>query len=193
VLSRSACAAVLCCPVLQLNKHQRRYGQTVFANTRNAASGSLRLLDPKEAASRHLSFLAYQLVVPQDKVGERCDAEACHAMPPVGCDGSDRHIEAPSMQPAFLSAHVAYVHVWGVGVKRRAERGPFTPLHSKQSDSAKSTWSVMPCADASWFSGFLSALHTPSFFAGCSDAQQPVWRVGAAGAAWLCNNSISHC
>jgi hypothetical protein len=62
--------AVLCCPVLQLNKHQKRYGQTVFANPRNAASGSLRLLDPKEAASRHLSFLAYQLVVPQDKVCE---------------------------------------------------------------------------------------------------------------------------
>jgi NAD-dependent DNA ligase len=61
---------MLCCPVLQLNKHQKRYGQTVFANPRNAASGSLRLLDPKEAASRHLSFLAYQLVVPQDKVCE---------------------------------------------------------------------------------------------------------------------------
>jgi hypothetical protein len=38
----------------------------------------LRLLDPQEAASRHLSFLAYQLVVPQDKVsrGEAGEARA---------------------------------------------------------------------------------------------------------------------
>jgi DNA ligase (NAD+) len=53
---------------MQLNKQQAQLGQVVFANPRNAAAGSLRLFDPQEAASRHLSFLAYQLVVPPDKV-----------------------------------------------------------------------------------------------------------------------------
>ena len=62
---------IVCCVVccMQLNARQAELGQTVFANPRNAAAGSLRLLDPQEAAQRHLSFLAYQLVVPEDKVG----------------------------------------------------------------------------------------------------------------------------
>lgn len=63
-----SCCAVPCCATPQLNERQRLSGQGAFANPRNAAAGSLRLLDPQEAAGRHLSFLAYQLVVPQDKV-----------------------------------------------------------------------------------------------------------------------------
>jgi len=53
---------------MQLNARQVQGGQGVFANPRNAAAGSLRLLDPQEAAQRHLSFLAYQLLVPEGKV-----------------------------------------------------------------------------------------------------------------------------
>lgn len=45
----------------ELNKQQEKEGKTLFANTRNAAAGSLRQLDPKLAASRKLQFLAYDI------------------------------------------------------------------------------------------------------------------------------------
>jgi DNA ligase (NAD+) len=51
--------------IMQLNAQQVAAGQAGFANPRNAAAGSLRLLDPAEAAGRRLSFRAYQLLLPQ--------------------------------------------------------------------------------------------------------------------------------
>ena len=44
-----------------LNERQRRDGQRVFANPRNAAAGSLRQKDPSVTAQRALGFWAYQV------------------------------------------------------------------------------------------------------------------------------------
>lgn len=44
-----------------LNQRQIASGEKVFANPRNAAAGSLRLLDPRETARRPLTFFAYQV------------------------------------------------------------------------------------------------------------------------------------
>lgn len=46
-----------------LNKDRAEKNQTLFANPRNAAAGSVRQLDPKITASRNLSFMAYQVLV----------------------------------------------------------------------------------------------------------------------------------
>lgn len=44
-----------------LNKKNEREGKVLFANTRNAAAGSMRQLDPKLAAERNLDFFAYDI------------------------------------------------------------------------------------------------------------------------------------
>lgn len=46
----------------KLNKEQTKKGEEPFANPRNAAAGAIRQLDPKIAASRGLSFFAWDLV-----------------------------------------------------------------------------------------------------------------------------------
>jgi DNA ligase (NAD+) len=54
-----------------LNEQQRARGQKTFVNTRNAAAGSVRQLDPAIAAQRPLSFFAYGLgeITPVDASG----------------------------------------------------------------------------------------------------------------------------
>ena len=42
-----------------LNKEKAAAGEPLWANPRNAAAGSLKLLDPKEVAERHLSIVFY--------------------------------------------------------------------------------------------------------------------------------------
>jgi DNA ligase (NAD+) len=45
-----------------LNKQQEKEGKTLYANTRNAAAGSIRQLDPKITALRNLQYYAYDIV-----------------------------------------------------------------------------------------------------------------------------------
>lgn len=45
----------------QLNQKREQQGETLFANPRNAAAGSLRQLDPKLAAERSLSIFLYSM------------------------------------------------------------------------------------------------------------------------------------
>lgn len=47
-----------------LNARRLEQGLPAFSNARNAAAGSLRLLDTSEAAARGLSFVAYALLFP---------------------------------------------------------------------------------------------------------------------------------
>ncbi|MFA5936773.1 MAG: NAD-dependent DNA ligase LigA [Candidatus Paceibacterota bacterium] len=45
----------------RLNERNEKEGKPIFANSRNAAAGSLRQLDPKLAKERHLDFFPYEI------------------------------------------------------------------------------------------------------------------------------------
>lgn len=61
--------AVMSKKVLEkLNIKNKKQGKAIFANTRNAAAGSLRQLDPKLASERKLDFFAYDIAEVSDGV-----------------------------------------------------------------------------------------------------------------------------
>lgn len=47
----------------ELNQQRAEAGEPLWANPRNAAAGSLKLLDPREASKRHLSIVFYGIAV----------------------------------------------------------------------------------------------------------------------------------
>ncbi len=54
--------------LVELNKIQTKANKPLFANTRNAAAGSLRQLDPALAASRKLDFFAWDIAQIDDTI-----------------------------------------------------------------------------------------------------------------------------
>src|SRR6185503_9005047 len=49
----------------KMNEERVKAGEPVYANPRNSAAGSLRMLDPSITASRPLRFFGYSIGVPQ--------------------------------------------------------------------------------------------------------------------------------
>ncbi len=53
----------------KINDAREKAGQSIFANPRNAATGGLRMKDPKEVAKRGLEAFIFQLAFAEDKDG----------------------------------------------------------------------------------------------------------------------------
>jgi DNA ligase (NAD+) len=50
----------------RINAEREQAGEPLFANPRNAAAGTIRMLDPRTVASRGLRFFGYQVVTPAE-------------------------------------------------------------------------------------------------------------------------------
>lgn len=63
----------------QLNKAREAAGKPLFANPRNTAAGTIRQLDPRLVAERHLSFHVYAVVTDEPGVVTHADEHALAA------------------------------------------------------------------------------------------------------------------
>ncbi|KXZ49447.1 hypothetical protein GPECTOR_21g673 [Gonium pectorale] len=74
----------------QVNCEQAAAGQAPFANTRNAASGALRLLDSAECRRRRLSFVSYAALAPPPSAATPLQAAGFAVSPDnVLCDSPE--------------------------------------------------------------------------------------------------------
>jgi DNA ligase (NAD+) len=56
-----------------MNKQREKEGKPLFVNPRNAASGTLRQLDPRVTSQRNLKFFAYDVIVDDDDIKTQTD------------------------------------------------------------------------------------------------------------------------
>ena len=84
----------------QINEERQKAGETVFANPRNAAAGTLRQLDSRIVARRRLDFFAYTLHIPgfDDASIANTQWEALELLQKMGFRVNPNHKLCPSLQ-----------------------------------------------------------------------------------------------
>jgi len=90
----------------RLNEERAARGEEVFANPRNAAAGSLRQLDPKVAASRHLDMFVYALVNAEE-LGIHSHSEALDYLQQLGFKTNPERRRCATMEEV-----VEFVNSW---------------------------------------------------------------------------------
>jgi DNA ligase (NAD+) len=90
----------------RMNEELARRGEKVFANPRNAASGSLRLLDSAVTAARPLRFFAYSLVsVTGDTIPCRTQSEVLELLASWGIPVAPHHVRCADLDAVITWAY----------------------------------------------------------------------------------------
>ena len=88
----------------RLNQQRAEAGESLFANPRNAAAGSLRQLDPKVTARRPLHIFLYE-VVQSEGYEFQTHWEVLHTLPKWGLKVDAAHVQLYSRLEDALSFH----------------------------------------------------------------------------------------
>jgi DNA ligase (NAD+) len=86
----------------KLNKELEKKGEAKLANPRNAAAGSVRQLDPTITASRHLAFVAWDLVT---DLGQKSQSEEWELLRQLGFRPTPESVVATSVAEAEKHWH----------------------------------------------------------------------------------------
>jgi len=92
---------------VKINEERAKQGLTPFANPRNAASGGVRQLDPKETAKRKLSFFAYAVGVVEGTVPAHGQFELVKYLAALGLP-TDKHTK----QCAAIDDVIGFCEHW---------------------------------------------------------------------------------
>ena len=156
----------------ELNRQKEEIGEPLFANTRNAASGSLKLQDPAQVAQRHLDCFLYFLI--GDSIPEPLHEERLHLAASWGFKTGSYYKRCANLQAVF-----EYIDYW----EKAKENLPFdidgivikvndTSLWPRLGNTAKSPrWAIAYKFKAQ---RVLTRLHEISFQVGRTGAVTPV-------------------
>ncbi len=82
----------------KINKEQIKKGEKIFANPRNIAAGSIRQLDPKITANRHLDSYAYDLIT---DLGQETHEEKHQILKTLGFKTNPDNKPADNLEEVF--------------------------------------------------------------------------------------------
>ncbi len=102
----------------KINEEQKKKGEKLFANPRNAAAGSIRQLDPKITASRKLDFFGYDLLA---DFGQTTHEQAHTIMRLIGVKDNSLNRHCKDLQEIEVFHDYVYkererLHYWTDGV-----------------------------------------------------------------------------
>lgn len=99
----------------KLNKEREKRGESLFANPRNAAAGSLRQLDPKIAAKRPLGAFLYDVAQTSETFPDTQSSELEY-LKGLGLPVNPEHMHADSLEGVF-----SYWNKWKGSARKKVD------------------------------------------------------------------------
>ncbi|MBI3211465.1 MAG: NAD-dependent DNA ligase LigA, partial [Simkania negevensis] len=101
---------------IKMNREREEKGLSPWANPRNAAAGSLKLLDPSEVAKRHLEIAFYSVITSSPKLTSQVETQAFLKESSLPVGGAHHFV---------LCKHIDQIFAFIDQVEKRREELPF--------------------------------------------------------------------